>query len=149
MPAIKKSTSKSAKSPAPATKSARPPARKSAAAPTAAPVTAKPVALAVAALSLAAPKAAKPVATKTVNTTIRACIDVGFGNSLYARGEGPGLSWDEGVLMDCLGQDQWQLSLPESSRPFLVKFLVNDTKWSTGPDYTVPTGVSLTLAPQF
>ena len=61
----------------------------------------------------------------------------------------PGLSWDKGVLMDCLGQDQWQLALPESNRPFLVKFLVNDTTWSTGPDYTVPSGVSLTLAPQF
>jgi hypothetical protein len=146
MPAIKKTTSKTAKSPAPATKSTRAPAKKTAATPAA---PAAPVALAVAALSVAAPKAVKAVATKPVTTTIRACIDVGFGNSVYARGEGPGLSWDKGVLMDCLGQDQWQLTLGESSRPFLVKFLVNDQTWSTGPDYTVPSGVSLTLAPQF
>ena len=146
MPAIKKSTTKSAKSPAPATKPTRAPAKKAAAAPAAPAV---PVALAVAALSVAAPKAVKPVATKPVTTTIRACIDVGFGNSLYVRGEGPGLSWDKGVLMECRGQDQWQVTLGESSRPFLVKFLVNDQTWSTGPDYTVPSGVSLTLAPQF
>ncbi len=149
MPAIKKSKSKPTKAPAPATKSARPPAKKNVAAPAAAPISTKPVELAVAALSVAAPKAVKPVSTKTVATTIRACIDVGFGNTLFARGEGPGLSWDKGVLMDCLGQDQWQLALSESNRPFLVKFLVNDTTWSTGPDYTVPSGVSLTLAPQF
>ena len=147
MPAIKKTTSKTAKSPAPATKPARTPAKKAAATP-AAPA-AQPIALAVAALSVAAPKTVKAVATKAVTTTIRACIDVGFGNSLYVRGEGPGLSWDKGVLMECRGQDQWQISFGESSRPFLVKVLVNDQTWSTGPDYTVPCGVSLTLAPQF
>ncbi|HUR58738.1 MAG TPA: hypothetical protein VM029_13580 [Opitutaceae bacterium] len=149
MPAIKKSTSKTAKSPAPATKSTRAPAKKAAAARTAPAAQTAPVALAVAALSVAAPKSVKAVPTKPVTTTIRACIDVGFGNSVYVRGEGPGLSWDKGVLMECLGQDQWQVALGESSRPFLVKFLVNDQTWSTGPDYTVPSGVSLTLAPQF
>jgi hypothetical protein len=141
MPATKKTTAaKSTKSPAPATKAPRASAKKKA-------VTPEPVALAVAALSVAAtPKA---VASKSVATTIKACIDVGFGNALYVRGEGPGLSWDKGLLMQCVGQDQWQISLGESARPFLVKFLINDVTWSTGPDYTVPSGVSLTLAPQF
>lgn len=148
MPATKKTTTKSAKSPAPATKSVKSTAKKSpvAAAP-AAVAEVSPAAVAVAALSAVA--APKPVATKAVTTTITACIDIGFGNALYVRGEGPGLNWEKGVLMECRGNDQWQIALGESSRPYLLKFLVNDLTWSTGPDYTVPSGVSLTLAPQF
>lgn len=164
MTAIKKN-SKSAKSPAPATKAApaaapaaktsRPRAKKAApVAPAPAikvapvvPAAPEPVALAVAALSVAA--APKVVAPKAIATTITACIDVGFGNAVYIRGEGPGLSWDKGLLMECVGPDQWQVTLGESARPYLVKFLVNDLTWSTGPDYTVPSGVNLTLAPQF
>ena len=150
MSAIKKTTTKSAKSPAPATKPTR--AKKSAAKPApqpAAPPPAitTPAALAVAALAVAAPP--KAVESKQVSTTIRACIDVGFGNALFIRGEGPGLSWDVGAPMRCVAPDQWQIVLGESARPFLVKFLVNDVTWSTGPDYTVPSGVNLTLAPQF
>lgn len=148
MSATKKTTTKSTKSPAPATKSARSSAKKSAPAPAPVPAAAaSPAEVAVAALSaVAKPKA---VAPKAVTTAITACIDIGFGNSLYIRGEGPGLSWDKGVLMECRDKDQWHIALGESSRPFLVKFLVNDLSWSTGPDYTVPSGVSLTVAPQF
>jgi hypothetical protein len=145
MTAIKKTTNKSTKSPAPAAKTTR--TRKPAAVEVPAQAAADSAALAVAALSVAA--APKSVASKPVVTTITACIDIGFGNSLYIRGEGPGLSWDKGVPMSCVGPDQWQVVLGESARPYLVKFLVNDLTWSTGPDYTVPSGVNLTLAPQF
>lgn len=148
MSAIKKTTTKSTKSSTPATKSARSTAKKAAAVPVSVPaVEPSPTKVAVAALSAVA--APKTTTAKPVITTLRACIDVGFGNSLYVRGEGPGLSWEKGVLMDCLAHDQWQITLGESARPYLVKFLVNDLTWSTGPDYTVPSGVSLTLAPQF
>src|SRR5579872_5239985 len=34
--------------------------------------------------------------------TIEAKIDVGFGNTLYLRGEGPGLSWTQGVPLTCV-----------------------------------------------
>jgi hypothetical protein len=103
--------------------------------------------LVVAALTVAA--APKAVTAKPVVTTLTACIDVGFGNTLYLRGEGPGLSWDQGVPMDCISSDQWQLTLPESARPLVVKFLINDQTWSVGPDYTVPAGTHFTIAPQF
>lgn len=54
----------------------------------------------------AKPAAAKPVTIKpavktapssVVTTKIVALIDVGFGNTLYIRGEGPGLSWEKGI----------------------------------------------------
>jgi hypothetical protein len=93
--------------------------------------------------------AVKKTAPKAIVTTISARIDIGFGNSLYLRGEGPGLSWDKGVVMECTGEDQWTLALNESARPIVFKFLRNDEVWSTGEDYTVKSGASAIIAPVF
>jgi hypothetical protein len=120
-----KKSSKTTKTPAPARKSA-PAARKAPVAP-----------------------AVKKTAPKAVVTTICAQIDVGFGNSLYLRGEGPGLSWDRGVLMDCVGDDRWSIVLRESARPVACKFLVNDSVWSTGEDYIAKSGVTTAFTPLF
>jgi hypothetical protein len=155
MSASKKTTAKSAKSPAPATKTvvAKPPAKAKAvkkktavAAAPAAAVSNTPTAV----LERPAEQpVVTPVAAKTVVTTIAARIDIGFGNFLYVRGEGPGLSWDQGLLMTCVGPDLWQVTLGESARPFVFKFLVNDLSWSTGPDCTQASGSSLTFVPEF
>ena len=147
MTAIKKTTSKSAKSPTPATKGAKPASKKTASA--ALPPEAVPAGGPAVVITASGPTVKTNPAAPAVTTTVTARIDIGFGNSLFIRGEGPGLSWDKGVPMTCLANDEWQISLAESPRPFLVKFLINDTTWSTGPDYTVPSGVNLTLAPQF
>jgi hypothetical protein len=107
-----------------------------------------------------AKKSAKTVKTTTavpaakvkptvVVTTISANVDVGFGNGLYVRGEGPGLSWENGLRMECVADDRWTLALGESSRPFIFKFLINDETWSVGDDYTVAPGSSVTLTPIF
>ena len=93
------------------------------------------------------PKAkAKPAA---VTTTIVAAVDVGFGNSLSIRGVGPGLSWDAGLVMDCVADDRWSITLPESSQPIVCKFLLNDSTWCSGEDYTVLPGSSVVLSPSF
>jgi hypothetical protein len=141
MTAIKKTTTKSSKSPAPATSKtdkSKPATTKKAAA-SSAPVIA---------FTSPAPKV-KSVATKPVTTSITAKIDVGFGNALYVRGEGPGLSWDRGVRMTCVGADTWAVSLGEATRPFALKFLINDVTWSVGPDFTVAPGASVTFSPGF
>jgi hypothetical protein len=92
--------------------------------------------------------AAEVVPTAVV-TTISANIDVGFGNALFLRGEGAGLSWEKGLRMECTAGDRWQLTLGDSSRPFVFKFLINDEVWSTGDDYTVAPGASATFTPSF
>lgn len=130
MTAIKKTITKTLKSPAPATKTGKPAAKKKVAAEISAP-------------------AAKPVAAKPVVTTIAASIDVGFGNALFLRGDGPGLSWDKGVPMTCIADNRWQALLGESTRPFTVKFLINDATWSVGADFSVSPGTSVTLTPEF
>jgi hypothetical protein len=92
---------------------------------------------------------AAAVLPPAVVTTISAQVDVGFGNALYLRGEGPGLSWTQGVRMECVADDRWSLALGEAARPFVFKFLINDEKWSAGPDYTVSPGTTVTLSPTF
>jgi hypothetical protein len=156
---MKKST-KSSKSPAPATKSvgkktpavsaAKPAAVKKPAKKIAvksvkakAPVAVKPAAKTLVKTSV------KPVAPAVVTTTITATIDIGFGNALYLRGEGAGLSWDHGLLMNCVANDCWSLELSESARPLIYKFLVNDLTWSAGEDYTARAGENVTLVPTF
>ncbi len=89
------------------------------------------------------------VKTAAVTTTIVAAIDVGFGNSLAIRGEGPGLSWEAGVPLECSADDRWTITLPETSHPIICKFLINDITWCAGEDYTVLPGSSVVLSPTF
>lgn len=133
-----KKSSKSSTTTAPAKKSA--PAAQKAPATTAAPLRK---------VQVPAAPAVKKAAAKPLVTTISARIDVGFGNSLYVRGEGPGLSWDKGVLMDCTGDDRWTLLVTESARPLVFKFLLNDEVWSTGEDYTAKAGAQNAYTPAF
>jgi hypothetical protein len=99
-----------------------------------------------------APVAPAPVpstARRSVVTTITARINVGFGNALHLRGEGPGLSWDRGLPMECIATDLWRLNLGESARGFSFKVLVNDLTWNSGPDYTVASGGVVNITPTF
>jgi hypothetical protein len=135
---MKKPTTKSTKSPAPATK---PAIAKT-------PLASKP---AVTKIKAAVPPSVivKPAAPKPVVTTITALIDVGYGNTLFVRGEGPGLNWDKGVALDVVGTNRWTIALPESTRPIVFKFLLNDVSWSAGDDFTVAPGTSLSVTPVF
>jgi hypothetical protein len=157
---MKKSTTKSIKSPAPATKSV--PAAKPAAAikpatkakvattaPAPSPKTKAPFATtATLAPAATVPPFAPKEPTRQV-TTITALVDVGFGNTLYLRGEGPGLSWEKGVPLESLSADKWAITFAESARPIIFKFLLNDVSWSAGEDYTVAPGTSITVTPVF
>jgi len=157
---MKKNT-KSNKSPAPATKSdpikfaGKTVKAVSAAAKPAKKIAIKPVAKPTKAAAPKAPakSAAKAkitaIAAAPVVTTITALIDIGFGNALYLRGEGAGLSWDRGVLMNCVANDTWSMELGEASRPIIYKFLVNDLTWSAGEDYLVNSGSNLNIVPTF
>ena len=135
MTAIKKTNTKASTSPAPATKA--PIAKTKTRAPTPAPA------------AVARPSTVKAVKSNPVVTTITARIDTGFGNSLYVRGEGPGLSWVTGVPMSCVSSDEWQLTLGESSRSISFKLLLNDVTWSLGDDFTVAAGGRVTISPAF
>ena len=86
---------------------------------------------------------------KPLLTVISVNVDVGFGNMLTIRGEGPGLSWDTGVVLDCVADDCWSITLPETTKPVIYKVLVNDISWSAGPDYVAEPGSNNIIKPTF
>ncbi len=117
---------------------------------------AKPVAKAAAKVAVKAVKAAKTLAAPAKKKTgeppvtfISAQIDIGFGNLLFLRGAGPGLSWDRGIPMDCVGTGLWTISVKNAAKPVVFKVLVNDLSWSSGEDYVVSPGQSVTITPGF
>ena len=97
----------------------------------------------------AAAPAAEKVAAVAVVTKIVANFAVGFGNALYVRGDGPGLSWEKGIPMECVDDTTWAITLQGAVGPIPFKFLINDEKWSTGEDFVVAPGGSVTLTPSF
>jgi hypothetical protein len=97
------------------------------------------------------PRVKSPVASApaTAPTVIIATIDVGFGNALYLRGDGPGLSWNKGTLLDCVAGDQWSITIPGVKSPVTFKFLLNDQTWSKGEDYVAAPASTTALIPAF
>lgn len=91
----------------------------------------------------------KMPAAKATSTTIVAQINVGYGNSLYIRGEGPGLSWDRGLAMDCISDDKWSITISDATVPVTFKFLLNDITWCAGGDYVAEPGASFAVVPIF
>ena len=98
----------------------------------------------------ASPKPA-PIASghngnKTV--TIKAKVDVGFGNALYLRGEGHGLSWNQGIPLTCVDSSTWQWS-GEAADKVKFKLLLNDAVWAKGEDLVATPGQKVEVAPSF
>ena len=100
--------------------------------------------------------AAKKVAAKkvtpaktVVKTSIIARVDVGFGNSLYVRGEGAGLSCDKGVQLDNVSPYEWVFSSTQAKGDLTFKFLINDEVWAEGEDLTVAKGGTSISSPVF
>lgn len=82
-------------------------------------------------------------------TLVRAHIDVGFGNTLYIRGQGNGLSWDKGIALACIAPATWVWATAEDSRNVTFKLLLNDELWAQGGDVVVPAGESIEIVPVF
>jgi len=148
---MKKIASKSPKTPAPAPVKPAPASTSLAA--TKSPRAKTPNATTAAATAPAvkgfAPVVIAPKPDTMVATTIVAQIDIGFGNILYVRGSGGGLSWDQGLPMENATADQWKITLGKTTKPVTYKFLVNDLTWSAGEDYVIEPGTTVTLVPSF
>jgi len=93
--------------------------------------------------------AKSPAGGKGASTRIRAKVDVSYGNTLYIRGEGAGLSWTEGVPMKNAGSDEWVFETGQAENGIVFKFLINDEIWSLGEDLTVAGGGVSVSAPRF
>jgi hypothetical protein len=81
-------------------------------------------------------------------TTIDVKLDVGFGNAVYLRGHGGGLTWERGVPLSCVDGKTWRWSGTVKD-PITFKPLINDKIWSAGTDLTVKPGQKLEVKPIF
>jgi hypothetical protein len=98
---------------------------------------------------------AKPAETTTGSArssakpiTIEAKIDVGFGNKLYLRGEGLGLSWSQGIPLTCVDGKTWKWT-GETKEQLKFKLLLNDQVWSQGENLVAAPGQKLEISPAF
>jgi hypothetical protein len=82
-------------------------------------------------------------------TLIHAQIDVGFGNTLHIRGDGPGLSWHGGLAMVPVAANLWSFTVRGATAPFAFKVLVNDLTWNEGENYLIAPGTEITVMPVF
>lgn len=99
----------------------------------------------------AAKKAAskKAAAKKAVQTSIIARIDAGFGNQLYVRGEGAGLSWEQGTVLENTSPYEWALTTTKATGEVTFKFVLNDLIWAEGDNLTVQAGGESISSPTF
>ena len=152
---VKKAATAPAKKAAPVKKAAAKKAHAKKAAPAPAKKAAAPTKKAAPVKKVAAPvkKVAAPVkkapVKKISKTSITAQVDVGFGNTLYLRGEGAGLSWDKGIEMENVGPYDWGFESTKATGEVTFKFLVNDEVWAEGDNITVKAGSSSISSPLF
>jgi hypothetical protein len=86
--------------------------------------------------------------TPAPEVTIEAKVDVGFGNAVFLRGQGGGLSWERGVPLKCVDGSTWRWSTKADDK-LTFKLLLNDAVWAQGADVTAVPGQILQIAPRF
>lgn len=95
----------------------------------------------------------QPTGTKKTGkgskTTVVTKTDIGFGNTLFIRGQGGGLSWDKGVPLRCNSADEWVWEAPGNSEPVEFKLLINDDTWNQGDNLHAEPGQRLVCHPTF
>jgi hypothetical protein len=75
-----------------------------------------------------APEESAPVVSLTADGATRLIVTayIGIGNRLFIRGEGPGLSWDEGVPLQFVSIGKWRWETAEATAPVQFKLYKND-----------------------
>jgi len=101
-------------------------------------------------------KQRKAKKTKVVNgavptqkiTQIDAKVDVGWGNALFIRGKGAGLTWDKGMPLNCFNGSTWVWHSRAIDK-VTFKLLINDVIWAQGEDQVVEAGSKVEVQPVF
>lgn len=86
---------------------------------------------------------------KAATTKIVAEVDIGFGNTLYIRGAGCGLNWENGIALKNQDANFWVFEVPSCKEDFEYKLLINDEIWSTGENFVAYRGMNNIVSPKF
>ncbi|MCA9521366.1 MAG: hypothetical protein KC609_10350 [Myxococcales bacterium] len=96
----------------------------------------------VADLTIVPDLASGPDAVAGLTVELRVRYDVGQGNSIVLRGDGPGLSWDADKPCVLGGGSLWVCSVGGVTQPFKFKPVFRygngDIVWPEGPDWIAP-----------
>ena len=94
------------------------------------------------------PKTQKACPRKSTVAVMK--CDIGFGNTLFIRGEGAkNLSWDKGLALTFDEKEQAWCFRTSGNRPIEFKVLINDSKWSEGENFVLSPGGKQTFEPIF
>lgn len=82
-------------------------------------------------------------------TRIVVKYDVGFNNQLFIRGKGANLSWEKGIPLINIKNDEWawETNTPFTSGEF--KVLINDTTYEAGDNHPLKAGMNIVYTPSF
>ena len=86
---------------------------------------------------------------KNGTTTVVANVMIGIGNKPYLRGEGPGLSWEEGVAMNFIEIGKWAWSPPRKNASLTVQVYRNDQDPDQGGKVEIRPGEKIEITPEF
>jgi len=89
-----------------------------------------------------------PTSAAAAPITIEAKVDIGFGNNLFVRGQGAGLSWERGLPLENVDSRTWRLTVPAKDK-VQFKLLLNDTVWAQGDDVVAAPGKKVEVTPAF
>jgi hypothetical protein len=82
-------------------------------------------------------------------TTVIAKVMIGIGNKPYVRGEGPGLSWEEGVPMNFLEIGKWAWSPSRKNASVTIQIYRNDEDPDNSGKHEIKPGEKFELTPDF
>lgn len=80
---------------------------------------------------------------------VQVTYDVGWGNTLFIRGEGCGLNWDKGIPLKYDEKKacwHWEC---KAETPIEFKLLINDEIWSEGDNFVLNPGKTKKIKPSF
>lgn len=75
--------------------------------------------------------------------------DIGFGNTLFIRGDKSPLNWDKGIPLSYCKKRQCWVFKADLKEPVEFKVLINDNHWSDGENLILKPKSTTTFEPKF
>lgn len=82
-------------------------------------------------------------------TSVVANVMIGIGNKPYIRGEGPGLSWEDGVAMNFVEIGKWAWSPSRKNATLTIQIYRNDEDPDKTGKHEIKPGEKFEITPEF
>ena len=82
-------------------------------------------------------------------TSVVANVMIGIGNKPYVRGEGPGLSWEQGIAMNFVEIGKWAWSPSRKNASLTIQIYRNDEDPDKTGKHEIKPGEKFEITPEF